>query len=253
MRFRRESIVQGLDAVDEADWQIDLGTEHGIILRFQEDTFRARDAEGYEEDLSYLRISAQGNWQLDSQTEQAFHSFKGGKVLFVPSVPVAGQRTVRSIDHELLEAASCVTNLVRWRFGVHGHNEPFSKSGLEWQAADGEWKGVAYSRSIRLWFGATANFQEQIVDELTPLVFNGWREPLGHSLLREAWDLRETNPRSALVIGVAAAEVGFKHFAVEMAPQTAWLVEELQAPPLEKLMRKYLPILLKDRDEVVKS
>ena len=38
-------------------------------------------------------------------------------------------------------------------------------------------------------------------------------EPLGHELLREAWANRGQNPRSSLVLAVAAAEVGFKQFA----------------------------------------
>jgi hypothetical protein len=50
------------------------------------------------------------------------------------------------------------------------------------------------------------------IEDVASLVVAEGREPLGHELLREAWFLRMTNPRSALVTGVAALEVGFKEF-----------------------------------------
>jgi hypothetical protein len=46
-----------------------------------------------------------------------------------------------------------------------------------------------------------------------------------------------------LVIGVAAAEVGLKKLIGSLAPQTQWLVDELQTPSLSKIMRKFLPTL----------
>jgi len=47
----------------------------------------------------------------------------------------------------------------------------------------------------------------------------GAEEPLGRQLFREAWSEREMHPRSALVvIGVAAAEVGFKRLVGSLVP-----------------------------------
>ena len=68
-------------------------------------------------------------------------------------------------------------------------------------------------------------------------------EPLGHDLFREAWELRERNPRSALVIGVASLEVGFKNFVAELVPDAEWLVEEAPTPPLVSMLKNYLPKL----------
>jgi hypothetical protein len=61
-------------------------------------------------------------------------------------------------------------------------------------------------------------------------------EPLGHELLREVWTNYDTNLRSAIVLAVAAAEVGFKQFASKMLPDTAWILENLQSPPLLKML-----------------
>jgi hypothetical protein len=46
--------------------------------------------------------------------------------------------------------------------------------------------------------------------------------------------------RSAIVLAVAAAEVGFKQFAVKIFPDTAWILEHLQSPPLTKMLDLFL-------------
>jgi len=67
--------------------------------------------------------------------------------------------------------------------------------------------------------------------------------PLAQELLKEAWRNIYTHPRSALVIGVAAAETGMKALIVELVPENTWLIRELQSPPIVKLATKYLPHL----------
>jgi hypothetical protein len=65
------------------------------------------------------------------------------------------------------------------------------------------------------------------------LVTSSQREPVAHELWREAWNLRHTNPRSSLVIGVAAAEVGLKQLIAASVPDAASLVENIPSPPLD--------------------
>ena len=62
-------------------------------------------------------------------------------------------------------------------------------------------------------------------------------------LFREAWKLRDSSPRSALVIGVASLEAGFKKFVAELVPEAEWLLEEVPAPPLVEMLTNYLPKL----------
>jgi hypothetical protein len=66
-------------------------------------------------------------------------------------------------------------------------------------------------------------------------------EPLGHELLREAWTNRNANPRSCIVLAVAAAEVGFKQFASKTFPDAAWILENVQSPPLVKRLTELFP------------
>ncbi len=83
---------------------------------------------------------------------------------------------------------------------------------------------------------------------------NRQNEPLGHELFREAWGQRKENPRSALVIGIAAAEIGIKQCVSALVPSSQWLVENLPSPPIEKILAEYFPTLpVKNRinDKVV--
>lgn len=66
----------------------------------------------------------------------------------------------------------------------------------------------------------------------------GTDEPLGHELLCEANVNRRNNPRSSLVLGVAAAEAGFKQFASKTLPDTA-CPSKLQSPPLVEMLQKF--------------
>jgi hypothetical protein len=68
-------------------------------------------------------------------------------------------------------------------------------------------------------------------------------EPIGHELFREAWAVRITAPRSAILIGIAGLEVGLKHCIARLIPDSTWLVEHVPTPPLESMLKNYLPKL----------
>jgi hypothetical protein len=80
-------------------------------------------------------------------------------------------------------------------------------------------------------------------DEIVRKVEAGAEEPLGRQLFHEAWSQIGINPRSALVIGVAAAEVGLKRLIGTLVPSAEWLVQEIQTPPVRKILRDFLPTL----------
>ena len=80
-------------------------------------------------------------------------------------------------------------------------------------------------------------------EEIVRMVESGDQEPVAHQLLREAWELRSSNPRSALAIGIAAAEIGVKDLIASLVPNAQWLVMEMPSPPVVKILREYLPML----------
>lgn len=77
------------------------------------------------------------------------------------------------------------------------------------------------------------------------------RMPLGRELFHESWRLMHDQPRSALLLAIAAAEVGFKEWASSIAPDTAWLFENIQSPPLDKLLGELFPKLAADKFSVI--
>lgn len=145
---------------------------------------------------------------------------------------------VSEVHSELHNFILRTLRLLRWRTRSPGRPNPFRAwIGFTWSLDGIEWKAVADSMTLRI-------KQQENAPVLTPdsteFVSKGIAgdldEPLGHELLREAWSNLEANQRSAVVIAVAAAEVGFKQFAITFLPDTAWILENLQSPPLNKML-----------------
>jgi hypothetical protein len=78
---------------------------------------------------------------------------------------------------------------------------------------------------------------------------NALIEPLGHTLLHEACSLAVESPSGAILIMVAAVETSIKTHISRVAPDTAWLMEELQSPPIFNVLRDYIPWVHQRRGE----
>jgi hypothetical protein len=82
----------------------------------------------------------------------------------------------------------------------------------------------------------------------------GVREPFAHRLFREAWAERLSSPRSALIAGVAALEIGIKETIADLVPDAEWLVLNLPSPDVVQILRdglSKLPTRLKIGETVV--
>jgi hypothetical protein len=137
--------------------------------------------------------------------------------------------------------------VLRWRSGLsEGLTDPF-RNRKEYLSVDGgDWLEVPTVRSLKITFHPPLRHitaSPQLETDVVGLVSSGNEEPLGHQLFREAWNQRDSHPRSALVIGVAAAEVGLKKLIGTLVPQAQWLVDEIQTPSFGKMLRKYIPSL----------
>jgi len=64
-----------------------------------------------------------------------------------------------------------------------------------------------------------------------------------HELLREAEQNAYSNPRSSLVLAVAAIEAGIKAYVADVAPAAEWLAFKAPSPPVAKMIADYLPTL----------
>jgi hypothetical protein len=135
--------------------------------------------------------------------------------------------------------------LVRWRVGVYGsHRLIRCSEGNEWSLDGQTWTRVRGGLIVHAGSELHATqFRESEFIEIRDLLLRGDREPIGHELLREAWNLRHDSPRSALVLGVSALEVGIKAFIAKLVPHSEWLCFEMPAPPVVRVLEEYLPKL----------
>jgi hypothetical protein len=152
-----------------------------------------------------------------------------------------------ALDDILLDLRTLLRStfdLFRWRNGLaYG---PINVAQNAFYSGDGiRWLKVSLARRIDLGVGMA--FKKSLKDvppeEIVRMVESGQQEPVAHQLFREAWELRSSNPRSAIAIGIAAAEIGVKDLIAVVVPNAHWLVKETPSPPVVRILREYLPML----------
>jgi hypothetical protein len=135
-----------------------------------------------------------------------------------------------------------LVRLLRWRAGLDFQVLTINQDYL---SLDGKsWLSISAARSatlviVQILPAMSAEITKEIIDQYE----TGSDEPLAHQLFNDAWNLRYTNPRASLVVAVAAAEVGLKKVIGLIVPDAQWLLEEIPAPPIGKMLRKYIPTL----------
>src|ERR1700680_1320151 len=123
---------------------------------------------------------------------------------------------VKIAYHDMQDHMVRMIRLIRWRANSHGRTNPLrGLPDLSWSFDGVQWKPVvriAVSTTLLFVSGPTqwTSEAEEFVRKESAGQLD---EPLAHELLREAWANRGQNPRSSLVLAVAAAELGFKQFA----------------------------------------
>lgn len=153
----------------------------------------------------------------------------------------------RNILKELLRHTRNVVETLRWRLNIKGKHNYHNYRAFEYTFDLNNWFIVPIIPKFDVSTGEKLIIQDDIsqtlYNELNKLI-NLWiGEPIAHELFREGWEQIFFNPRSALVLGIAAAETGFKHFIIELEPETEWIVKNIQSPPLKRMLLEYLPKL----------
>ena len=159
-----------------------------------------------------------------------------------PAVIETANRVYIRLNDYLLRAI-CVW---RWWVGKAGHHNPIKDARLPHWSDDGQtWKPVPgqLNREIDRGIPYVVMTSNDLRASFIPLVKSGASEPLAHELFHEAWNQRIGFPRSSLLTGITAAEVGFKSFVSVLAPQAAWLAFHAPTPPLIQMLTEYLPLL----------
>ena len=115
---------------------------------------------------------------------------------------------LESIRSKLADYARRTVSVLRWRTNLRGPHNPISSRGLHWSFDNDFWHPAPTNFEARLRMsGGRLRVAETIRQQVEQLVHTGESEPLHHDLLREAWEQHGSNPRSALVVGMAAAEL----------------------------------------------
>jgi hypothetical protein len=170
-------------------------------------------------------------------------SFSEGFVPPIEAMPEAFREFHRQAVGELRDAARRTVLALRWRKAQRGPHSPTAGVSEEWSLDGATFRPMPNSIAVLGESFGPLGMSPEELQQVGVIVQDGGSEPLGHSLWREAWEQRHSNPRSALVIGLAAAEVGAKECVSDLVPATSWLMDNMPSPPLVSLLREYLPRL----------
>lgn len=158
--------------------------------------------------------------------------------------PTQFQDFASQVHQKLHKSIRETARVIRWRKALTGSHNPIASTwGISWSFDNQSWRSmpsdIHVEGQLELYFQVSARLH----GEMEGLIKAGETEPLGHELFLEAWELRSENPRSALIIGMAAAEVGLKQCIGKLAPDAEWLANNAPTPPLGKMLKNYLPLL----------
>lgn len=157
-----------------------------------------------------------------------------------------------NVGHVLGSLASDVVQLILWRSMTPGGPSISGRPGIiAWakeeaglSTQDLSWSQVpAGVLTARAPEPTLFELDRAVAEDVAFFLSHEISEPLAHDLLREAWRARHSNARAALIVGVAALETGIKQCAAQLAPDTGWLLEHVASPPLDRLLRDFLPLL----------
>jgi hypothetical protein len=163
-------------------------------------------------------------------------------------MPKGFQDFAAALSAELNAAAEHALGVFRWRTRTLGVRRPFAVRGFEWSVDGAAWRKFPSTMTVRVHDLPQLHLAAATAAEIQSLLDDGEREPLAHVLLREAWGQRYENPRSSLLIGVTALEVGVKQYIGACVPEAAWLADHAPSPPTLTMLNDYLPKLPPPRE-----
>ncbi|MCK4816107.1 hypothetical protein KA005_10065, partial [bacterium] len=154
---------------------------------------------------------------------------------------------VDTVRDKLSKAGYAFVGVLRWRYAQEGPPSPIcsrvllcsNDAGVSWHPIPGRYSIVNVTPPHTVFV-----IQETDVNEIRDLIDTG--EPVYHELMREAKELQHSSPRSSVLIAVSAAEVAVKSVVMNKVSETKWLFDNIQSPPVVKILIQYLPELFQD-------
>lgn len=159
---------------------------------------------------------------------------------------------IEQVKSEHQKYLNNTVKIIRWRCNQKGFHNPFHSSlyfGTSYSYDNINWKSFPNGVYADIKMHVPLKISDKLKEEIHNFVSNGFNEPIGHELFREAWEQRRSNPRSSLVVGIAAAEIGIKKTIIDLVPDSEWLITNIQSPSIERILREYIPYL-KDKSVI---
>lgn len=192
--------------------------------------------------VGYRKPSKEDDWAANYI--DADGNIKDKYVVNLQFLPKDFQDFQSNIQVKLRDYIKRTTKILRWRSDIQGHHEPIQSSrGFFWSFDRKHWEAMPHGGSFRISSDEHPPITNEIRSEIERMVADGLDEPLGHALFREAWNQKDKNPRSSLILGIVAIEVGFKQCVGFLLPGAQWLMENMPSPPITKMLSGYLPHL----------
>lgn len=214
-------------------------------------------------------VSAEGRGQINENVAERLTQLESGKVPIGSSewrtfdhslrpgddigkwllpraiLPENVRNSFSAIESKIDEALDLLVEYVRWREASTRFRRPFRVlfERCRWRVGDGSWCLLPQDSHVELIDNSLLDIGPALIANLRKEIGEFRGEPLSHELWREAWALLDEGPRSALLMGVAAGEVGFKELIAELVPDAKWLALHMPSPPLATLVESYLPLL----------
>jgi hypothetical protein len=150
------------------------------------------------------------------------------------------QREMNSKLHDLIES---YIKTLRWVQRASGKQAPLAFVSFEYSFDRQNWHSMPNNSYVTV--HSPKPIKLKALDSVTELWTQNKFEPLAHELLREAFDVLRSNPRSALLIGSTALETGLKHFIDFLLPNAGILLEKMPSPPPLTMIRDVIPEIQK--------
>lgn len=262
VRFRLVYVVAELWIPEGITHRFSYGGAHGVEVLISgpsaEDLARGHDrrnaacvsssAVAVNENAARVFVSIESNAFASSErvTGDTRYKTPEGAEIRVPPLrdfPLHFQSFVETVGDELDDYATRTIGVLRWRTNAPGPHNPISTRGLHWSRDGSSWHPMPSDIEAHISAHVSQKVSDRVVEETRNLVTAGLASPLHRDLFREASYQRHSNPRSAVVIGMAAAETGIKWLIGTLVPNAEWLAVNVPSPPLVKILKEYLPAL----------
>jgi hypothetical protein len=265
MHFKLDLTVRELQ-IDKDLVEIEYGGKHNITIVFRKPTEEEQSV-GHSELSPFCEAS--GEWNPKDKILKGFSAiasntlpkgcklqeewsvygidedgnFKGRMYLPLRILPDPFESFVRQVNDDLNDYAKRTVNLLRWRCGTQGYHNPISWRGATWTIDGANWFPMPSSSRAHFSLHPHVYTTEDILNEVKGYVKENKNFPLGYELFLEAWSQRLQNPRSSVIVGIAAVETAFKLCISNFVPDAKWLIENSASPDLVKMLSEYLPDL----------